>query len=68
MVQDIFSQIVISFFFVYYVILYDVSVKMFLFYFGSVVVVNVDVVEYSNYIDIIFQQFDMGKFICWKLY
>lgn len=53
---------------VYYPILHDATVKTLSAYFGNATVNNADNLEYSNYIDIIFQQPNMAKFICRKLY
>jgi uncharacterized protein (DUF1800 family) len=53
---------------VYYPLLHDATVKTLSGYFGNASVVNADSLEYSNYIDIIFQQPDMAKFICRKIY
>lgn len=52
----------------YYPILHDATSKQLSSYFGNAVITNADSAEYSNYIDVIFQQTDMAKFICRKLY
>jgi len=53
---------------VYYPILHDATVKTLSGHFGNAVINNTDNLEYANYIDIIFQQPNMAKFICRKLY
>jgi uncharacterized protein (DUF1800 family) len=53
---------------VYYPILHDATIKTLSGYFGNATIANADQLEYSNYIDVIFQQPDMAKFICRKLY
>jgi uncharacterized protein (DUF1800 family) len=49
-------------------ILHDTSTKTLSSHFGNVQVANANENEYSNYIDIIFQQEAVSKFICKKLY
>jgi len=53
---------------VYYGVLHDTTAKTLSPYFGSAVIPNAADLEYANYIDVIFQQPDMAKFICRKLY
>lgn len=53
---------------VYYPILHDATVKTLSGYFGNATISNADNLEYANYIDVIFQQPGMAKFICRKLY
>lgn len=53
---------------VYYPILHDATVKTLSGYFGNATISNADNLEYTNYIDVIFQQPGMAKFICRKLY
>jgi len=53
---------------VYYSVLHDTSSKTLSAHFGNAVIANADDQEYANYIDVIFQQPDMAKFICRKLY
>lgn len=53
---------------VYYPILHDATSKQLSSYFGNATITNADSAEYSNYIDVIFQQPDMAKYICRKLY
>ncbi|MFN5418287.1 MAG: DUF1800 family protein [Flavobacteriia bacterium] len=48
--------------------LHDTSSKTLSNHFGSTSVPNADELEYSNYIDIIFQQNEVANFICKKLY
>ncbi|MES2587852.1 MAG: DUF1800 family protein [Bacteroidota bacterium] len=49
-------------------ILHDTTDKTLSAHFGNAVVSNANENEYSNYIDIIFQQEECAKFICRKLY
>lgn len=53
---------------VYYPVLHDATIKTLSGYFGNATISNADSLEYANYIDIIFQQPGMAKFICRKLY
>lgn len=48
--------------------LHDTSTKTLSSYFGNASIPDAGANEYSNYIDIIFQQPNMAKFICRKLY
>ena len=52
----------------YYPILHDATNKQLSAYFGNAVITNADNLEYSNYIEVIFQQPGMAKYICRKLY
>ncbi len=49
-------------------ILHDTSTKTLSAHFGSVQVPDGGATEYSNYIDIVFQQDEVAKFICRKFY
>lgn len=48
--------------------LHDSTTKTLSTHFGNASVPNADANEYSNYIDIIFQQNEVAKFICRKIY
>lgn len=48
--------------------LHDATTKTLSAHFGNASVPNANELEYSNYIDIIFQQAETAKFICRKLY
>lgn len=52
----------------YLPILHDGTTKTLSAYFGNAVITNADGLEYSNYIDVIFQQPNMARHICRKLY
>jgi uncharacterized protein (DUF1800 family) len=52
----------------FYPILHDASTKNLSSYFGSAAISDAGASEYSNYIDIIFQQPNMAKHICRKIY
>lgn len=52
----------------FYPILHDTSTKQLSYHFGSAMVSDAGANEYSNYIDIIFQQPQVATFICTKLY
>lgn len=67
-IQDVLSQTATTPSSSYYAVLHDASVKTLSDHFGNATVANADAAEYSNYLDIVFQQPDMGKFICRKLY
>ncbi len=47
---------------------HDTTVKTLSAHFGNAVIPNAGVNEYSNYIDVIFQQPETAKFICRKIY
>lgn len=49
-------------------ILHDPSTKTLSYHFGGAVITNNGANEYSDYIDIIFQQDEVARFICRKLY
>ena len=49
-------------------ILHDTSTKQLSYHFGGQTVADAGAMEYSNYIDIIFQQDEVANFICRKLY
>lgn len=53
---------------VYYTALHDTTTKTLSAYFGNAVISNADALEYANFIDIVFQQPNMARFICRKLY
>lgn len=53
---------------VFYPILHDASSKTLSAYFGSAVVPDSGNTEYANYVDIIFNQPDMAKYLCRKIY
>jgi uncharacterized protein (DUF1800 family) len=53
---------------VFYPVLHDTSSKTLSSYFGSAVVADAGNTEYANYIDIIFSQPDMAKYLCRKIY
>lgn len=52
----------------FYPILHDTSTKQLSYHFGSVTVPNGGATEYSDYIDIVFQQPQIATYICTKLY
>lgn len=49
-------------------LLHDTSDKTLSYHFNNAIVLNSDENEYSNYIDIIFQQDEVARFICRKIY
>lgn len=53
---------------VFYPILHDTSSKTLSPYFGSAVIPDAGDLEYANYIDVIFSQTDMAKYLCRKIY
>jgi len=53
---------------VYYPILHDATVKTLSGYFGNATISNADALEYANYLDVIFAQPNMAKYICRKIY
>lgn len=53
---------------VYTPMLHDATIKTLSAHFGGATIANADSLEYANYLDVIFQQPDMAKFICRKLY
>lgn len=67
-VDGILSDTETSPFSYYLAILHDTSSKNLSSYFGSTTVNNADNLEYANLVDIIFQQPNMAKFICRKIY
>jgi uncharacterized protein (DUF1800 family) len=52
----------------FYPILHDTTTKQLSYHFGGATVADGGANEYSNYIDIIFQQSQVATFICTKLY
>ena len=67
-VQDLYSTTVTNPSSVFNTPLHDTSSKTLSGYFGNSVVTDAGATEYSNYIDIIFQQPNMAKHICRKIY
>lgn len=53
---------------VYNAILHDATTKQLSYHFGNATVANNNASEYSDYIDIIFQQNEVANYICKKLY
>lgn len=52
----------------FYPILHDATTKQLSYHFGNATIPDAGAIEYSNYIDIIFQQDQVATFICTKLY
>lgn len=52
----------------YFPQLHDASLKTLSSYFGNTTISNADNLEYANYIDVVFQQPNMAKYVCRKLY
>jgi uncharacterized protein (DUF1800 family) len=53
---------------VFNVILHDLSTKTLSSHFGNAIITNSLGTEYANYIDVIFQQSEVARYICRKLY
>lgn len=67
-VEDLFSTTETTCTSTFYPVLHDTSSKTLSGYFNNAVINNTGDQEYADYIDVIFQQTDMAKFICRKLY
>lgn len=67
-VADLYSTTVSQPSSVFYSVLHDTSSKTLSSYFGSTVIPDAGNAEYANYIDVIFSQPDMAKYLCRKIY
>jgi uncharacterized protein (DUF1800 family) len=67
-VTDLYSTTVSQPSSVFYPVLHDTTSKTLSSYFGSAVIPDAGNAEYANYVDVIFSQPDMAKYLCRKIY